>query len=142
KDHFLINVNAAHKKLFEYYKKFKDVLVYYITTIIHPVYKYYLEALWKVPDTCNKETNGPYPQKDWLPKNHRSFLLLYKSYKDRAAAQATSKQSPPYRPAKRQRVGFSANRAIGIKHSKDAPPPHQKLSIDELSYLIEKLSED
>ncbi|KAF2188598.1 hypothetical protein K469DRAFT_475358, partial [Zopfia rhizophila CBS 207.26] len=50
KDYLLINVNTAYKKLSEYYKKFKDALVYYIAIILHPAYKYYLEALWRVPD--------------------------------------------------------------------------------------------
>ena len=45
KDYLVINVNLAHSKLAEYYVKFEDTPVYYITMILHPHYKHHLSAL-------------------------------------------------------------------------------------------------
>ncbi|KAF2186108.1 hypothetical protein K469DRAFT_574333, partial [Zopfia rhizophila CBS 207.26] len=45
KNYLLFNINAAYKKLFKYYVKFKNALVYYITIILYSTYKYYLKAL-------------------------------------------------------------------------------------------------
>ena len=131
-DHLFINVNAAWAKLNYYYTKLEDSPIYYAATILHPTYKRTLEALWKVPDDWDKQAKGPHPHKDWLPNAHRSFLHLYKSYKDKAAAEkAGGESSLDRRPAKRQRVGFSANRAAFIEGLAKAAHREMEETLDD-----------
>lgn len=87
-DHLKINVNLAHAKLSEYYRKFDDSPIYYTATILHPHYKLHLEALWGVPDNYDEEKDGPHHKKDWLPNNNKGFIKLYRSYKEKLAVEA------------------------------------------------------
>ena len=46
KDYVKINVTAAYKKLFKYYKLLNAMLAYYTTTLFYPYYKYYFVNAW------------------------------------------------------------------------------------------------
>lgn len=131
-DHLKTNVNLAHAKISEYYSKFDDAPVYYAATILHPHYKHHLEALWKVPEDWNEDKDGPHFRKDWLTTNHKGFLHLWKSYRDRAAAKASDGLSQEtQRPPKRQRVGPSASRAAFLEHSMKATMKGVEQKIDD-----------
>ena len=74
-DHLKTNVNAAHMKLSEYYKRLEDSPIYYAATVPHPHYKHALEHLWKIPEDYSEEAEGqPHPYKDWLPSGQQAFL--------------------------------------------------------------------
>ena len=60
-DHLITNVNAAHKKLSDYYTKLDDSPICYAATVLHPTYKHLLEDLWKVPEDYDEQKDGPHP---------------------------------------------------------------------------------
>ena len=103
-DHLAVNINLAHAKLAEYYQKFDDSPIYYTATILHPHYKLHLEALWGVPDDYNEEENGAHHKGDWLPNNHKGFMKLYSSYREKLAAESGKSSPSDPRPAKKPRV--------------------------------------
>jgi hypothetical protein len=106
-DHLMMNVNAAHTKISEYYAKFDDAPVYYAATILHPHYKHHLEALWKVPETHDSKRDGPHFRDGWLTVNHKAFLAMWQARKDAAVVAAGAPTTPPL---KKPRVGLSASR--------------------------------
>lgn len=113
-DHLMININAAHTKILEYYAKFDDAPVYYAATILHPHYKHHLEALWKVPETHNSKRDGLHSRDGWLAVNHKAFLAMWQARKDAAVVAAGAPTTPPL---KKPRVGLSASRSAFLQSS-------------------------
>ena len=139
-DHLITNVNAAHKKLSEYYNKLDASPVYYAATILHPTYKHYLDNAWKVPDDWDEAEKGPHPQQDWLPSNHRAFLALWKSYKDRVAVEAADVQGDEgnQRPAKRYKVNAGGSRAAFLDGLMQAAIKQKEQTLDDEFELWKK----
>jgi hypothetical protein len=104
-DYLVANVNLAHVKLCAYYAKFNNAPVYYAAIVLHPHYKHYLKALWKVPDTYNSVRDGPHYRDRWLVDNHRAVLRMWQDRKDVADVNARA----PSPPAKRPRAGLLAS---------------------------------
>jgi hypothetical protein len=67
-DHLAINLRAALLKAHDYYNKLDLSPAYYAATILHPRYKYYLDAVWA-------------DKPDWLESNNRNFQALWATYK-------------------------------------------------------------
>ena len=67
-DHLAINLRAALLKLNKYYNKLDLSPAYYAATILHPRYKYYLDAEWA-------------EKPDWLESSNRNFQSLWAKYK-------------------------------------------------------------
>jgi hypothetical protein len=119
-DHLKLNVNLAHQKLSQYYAKFDDAPVYYAATVLHPHYKHHLDALWAVPDDHNTARDGAHYRDGWLLNNHRSFLALWKTYKD-ATTVGNASSDEEQRPAKKPRVaGPTESRSAYLKSQLDA----------------------
>jgi hypothetical protein len=132
-DHLKLNVNLAHQKLSQYYAKFDDAPVYYAATVLHPHYKHHLDALWAVPDDHNTARDGPHYREGWLTNNHRAFLLLWKTYKDKTrSAPASSTSSDDERPSKKPRVaGPTESRSAFLKLQLEAADKHEQESLGD-----------
>ena len=132
-DHLITNINAAHKKLSDYYIKLDDSPIYYAATVLHPTYKHLLEDLWKVLEDYNEQRDGSHPYQGWLIKSHQSFLRLWRSHKDKIAAKAAGQRSPSsvIRPVKRQKISPASGRAEFLRSSIKAAQKEVEQTLDD-----------
>ncbi|RAQ98540.1 ribonuclease h-like protein [Stemphylium lycopersici] len=125
--------HGRHGAIWEYYAKFDNAPVYYAATILYPHYKHHLDALWAVLDDHNTARDGPHYREGWLKNNHRAFLLLWKTYKDKTrSAPSSSTSSDDERPSKKPRVaGPTESRSAFLKSQLEAADKHQQESLGD-----------
>jgi hypothetical protein len=112
-DHLLINLNAAYLKIDEYYSKLNVSAAYYAACRLHPAYKNFVDAAWRVPDDYNN-SDEPHPREGWIKDLERGFNQLWKAWKDEEVRKASPKAatSPP---PKKQRTAYAASRSDFMK---------------------------
>jgi hypothetical protein len=111
-DHLLINLNAAYLKIDEYYSKLNMSAAYYAACRLHPAYKNFVDAAWRVPDDYDN-SDEPHPREGWIKDLDRGFNQLWKACKDEVRKASSEAVTSP--PPKKQRTAYAASRSDFMK---------------------------